>query len=118
MRTLGLAVLFLIAGSAVRAQSVKPADLVARWVEVGDTTRSYTDFRADFTFSIWSTFHIPTPPGTPPVPNPEINVTGVWHLAVDTLIMITQKAAAKGNSSEWQDWPVPPGGGRASQQND
>ena len=64
MRTIGVVALTLILGSVVEAQALKPAALVGRWIEVGDTTGSSTDLHADSTFIVTSIER--RPKGDPP----------------------------------------------------
>jgi hypothetical protein len=109
MRTLSLAVLALMAGLVLQAQTLKPADLVGRWIEVGDTTGSHSDFRADSTFILTSVVLVPKdalPPGAL-LPTATMKITGTWRLAGDTLTMIVRNTAAH-TPMGWRDMgPVP-----------
>lgn len=109
MRTLGLVLLTLMAGATVQAQTVKSADLVGRWVEVGDTTGANTELHADSTFI--TTLVFPHPPGkTPPgllVSDGMRKIIGSWRLIGDTLLRIPQKGIEH-TPVGWEDLGPPP----------
>lgn len=110
MRTLGLVVLSTLVSSAAGAQTLKRADLLGQWREVGDTSGSYQEFRDDSTFTLFMIVPIPkdsVPPGVSPTST--MSLTGRWHLDGDTIVEVGQKIEIK-VATETRYLPMPSGG--------